>query len=498
MPYIGLDVGTSGCKASVVDHTGAVLAFAHEEYAPASPKPGYIEISARAVWAAVKSVLHRAARPDITALAIASFGEAAILLDARDNVLSNSIYYSDVRGSEEVNDILAALPPGRAQAVTGTAANPMYTANKLLWIKKHQPELLVAARHIMLFGDYIGFLLTGERAIDYSLASRTMLFDVMRGRWSDEVASALGLSIEGFSAPVRAGTRIGKLLPDIALELGLGPDVTVVAGGHDQMLAALGGGVVTRGDSVDGMGSSECISLMIHGRDVAPEMADYNFCNEPYVFEDSFLTLAFNASSGTSIRWYKECFEKERARYAKESGKSLYALMEAECPEGPTDLFFLPHVGGSGTPHIDSTLGGAFLGLTVATGRGDCYKAVLEGICYEMQYNAELLRSCGLPVNEITAVGGSTQSRLLMQIKADIMDRPVHTLEVNETGTMGLALLCAYALRDIPDLASAAKNAARRRETFYPDPARAAVYGERMRQYRRIYPAIKSVWHTEN
>ena len=496
MPYIGLDVGTSGCKASVVDHTGAVLAFAHEEYAPVSPKPGYMEIDARVVWAAVKSVLKRAARPDITALAIASFGEAAILLDGRDNVLSNSIYYSDVRGSEEVNDILAAMPPERAQAITGTAANPMYTANKLLWIKKHQPELLHSARHIMLFGDYIGLMLTGERAIDYSLASRTMLFDVMRGCWSDEVASALGLSIQGFSAPVRAGTRVGKLLPNIAMELGLSPNVTVVAGGHDQMLAALGGGVVRRGDSVDGMGSSECISLMIRGGDVTPKMASCSFCSEPYVFEDSFLTLAFNASSGTSIRWYRDCFEPERACYANKSGQSLYALMEAECPRDPTGLFFLPHVGGSGTPHIDSTLGGAFLGLTVATARGDCYKAVLEGICYEMQYNAELLQSCGLPVNEVTAVGGSTKSKLLMQIKADIMDRPVHTLEVNETGTMGLALLCAYALNDIPDLASAAKKAARRRETFYPNKARAAVYAERMRQYRRIYPAIKSIYNT--
>ena len=496
MPYIGLDVGTSGCKASVVDHTGTVLAFAHEEYAPVSPKPGYIEIDARAVWTAVKVVLKRTARPGITALSIASFGEAAVLLDGQDNVLGNSIFYSDVRGSEEVADILSAIPPARAQAITGTAANPMYTANKLLWSKKHQPELLHSTRHIMLFGDYIGFLLTGERAIDYSLASRTMLFDVMRGRWSDEVASALGLSIKGFSTPVRAGTRVGRLLPAVASELGLDPNVTVVAGGHDQMLAALGGGVVKRGDSVDGMGSSECISLMIHGGDVTPKMAEYNFCNEPYVFEDSFLTLAFNASSGTSIRWYRDCFEKERVSYAAGSGQSLYALMEAECPSYPTNLFFLPHVGGSGTPYIDSTLGGAFLGLTVATTRGDCYKAVLEGICYEMQYNAELLQSCGLPVNEVTAVGGSTKSNMLMQIKADIMDRPVHTLEVNETGTMGLALLCAYALGDIPDLADAARNAAHRSNTFYPDKARAAAYAGRMQHYRRIYPAIKSIYHT--
>ncbi len=496
MPYIGLDVGTSSCKASVVDHTGAVVAFAHEEYAPISPKPGYIEIDARAVWEAVKRAIRRISRPEITALAIASFGEAAVLLGDQDQVLSNSIFYSDIRGSEEVADILAAIPPERAQAITGTAANPMYTANKLLWIKKHQPELLHATKHVMLFGDYIGFLLTGERVIDYSLASRTMLFDVMQSRWSEEVSSRLGLSTDGFSTPVRAGTRIGRILPSVAAELGLGATLTVVAGGHDQMLAALGGGVVNRGDSVDGMGSSECISLMIHGGDVTPNMAQYNFCSEPYVFENSYLTLAFNASSGTSIRWYQECFEKERAQYAAENGGSLFAMMEAGCPKAPTSLYFLPHVGGSGTPYIDSTLGGAFLGLTVATTRGDCYKAVLEGICYEMQYNAELLQSCGLPVNEVTAVGGSTKSRLLMQLKADIMNRPVHTLAIKETGTMGLALLCAYALGDIPDLAAAASTLAQRSETFYPNQANAAIYANRMQHYRRIYPAIKSIYHT--
>ena len=494
MPYIGLDVGTSGCKASVVDQQGNVLAFSHEEYAPVSPRPGYMEIDARTVWAAVSRALRRVARPDITALAIASFGEAAVLLDEQDRVLSNSIYYSDIRGSEEVADILAAIPPERAQAITGTAANPMYTANKLLWIKKHQPELLHATRHIMLFGDYIGFLLTGERVIDYSLASRTMLFDVLESRWSDEVASALGLPIQGFSQPVRAGTRIGTLRPTIASELGFQSNVTVVAGGHDQMLAALGGGVAARGDSVDGMGSSECISLMIHKNDITPRMAQYNFCSEPYIFEDSYLTLAFNASSGTSIRWYQECFERERAAFAKAEGVSLYTLMERECPAAPTSLFFLPHVGGSGTPYIDSTLGGAFLGLTAATTRGDCYKAVLEGICYEMQYNAELLLECGLPVNEITAVGGSTTSRLLMQIKADIMGRPVHTLKVKETGTLGLALLCAHAMGDVPDLKAAVRAAAAHSGTFLPNPAHRDFYQSRMAQYRRIYPAIKSIF----
>lgn len=494
MAYIGLDVGTSGCKASVVDENGAVLAQAYREYAPVSPQAGYIEVDARLVWRAVEAVLKEAARPDVKALAIASFGEAVILLSARDEVLSNSIYYSDIRGSEEVADILAAMEAERAQTITGTRANPMYSANKLLWIKKHQPALYDKARHIMLFGDYIGYRLTGERVIDYSLASRTMLLDIRRGAWSSELGAALGLDVSRFSKPVRTGTVIGTLTPSVAAELGLSPKLLVVAGGHDQVLAALGGGAVERGDMVDGMGSSECISLVLQGEDWTPRLAHYNFCCEPYVFENTYLTLAFNASSGTCTRWYRDCFEPERAlSYARE-GKNLYAALDAECPAAPTDLLFLPHVAGSGTPFMDSSMGGAVLGLRVATTRAEIYKAILEGMCFEMQFNAELLSECGLTLSEITAVGGGSKSATLMQLKADIMDRPIHTLCVNETGTLGLALLCAKAVGDIDDLGEAARRLAVREKSYRPDPASAALYARKMQRYRAVYPALKTIY----
>lgn len=494
MAYIGLDVGTSGCKASVVDENGAVLAYAYREYAPMSPQPGYIEVDARQVWQAVQAVLKEAARPDVTALAIASFGEAVILLSERDEVLANSIYFCDIRGSEEVEDVLAAMEPARAEAITGARANPMYSANKLLWIKKHQPALYEKARHIMLFGDYIGYRLTGERVIDYSLASRTMLLDIKRGEWSAALGAALGLDVSRFSRPARTGTVIGTLTPSMASALGLSPKLLVVAGGHDQVLAALGGGAVARGDMVDGMGSSECISLVLQGEDWTPQMARCNFCCEPYVFENTYLTLAFNASSGTSTRWYRDCFEPERAADYAAAGKNLYQALDAQCPKGPTDLLFLPHVAGSGTPFMDSSMGGAMLGLRVATDRAQIYKAILEGICFEMQYNAELLMECGLTLSDITAVGGGSKSAVLMQLKADIMNRPIHTLHMNETGTLGLALLCAKATGDIEDLAEAARRLAVREKSYRPDPASAALYAQKMQRYRAVYPALKTIY----
>ena len=494
MRYIGLDVGTSGCKATVADKEGKVFTSAYREYAPVSPQPGYMEIDARVVMDAVMQVLREAASPEITALSIASFGEAVVLLDSKDKVLGRSIYFSDTRGSEEVADILAAMDQKRCRQITGMPANPMFSANKLLWIKKHQPDVFAAAKRTLLFGDYVAFMLTGERMIDLSLASRTMLLDIHTNRWSEEVADALGLSVEGFSEPVRMGTPIGKLLRNVASETGLSENVLVVAGGHDQAMAALGSGATKVGDSVDGIGSSECITLVLGKDNIVDRMADYSFCAEPYLFEDTYITLAFNASAGSAIRWFRDCFGAELAKQAQASGESVFQMMERECSPDPTKILFLPYVAGSGTPYLDSEIGGAFLGLQMSSVRSELYRAVLQGICYDMQMNVELLAECGITLNAITAVGGATNSELLMQIKADVMNREVAVLETSEAGTLGLILLCSKAMGEIDDLATTARKIARRSRTFIPNPKYVPVYTTLLERYRRMYPALRTVY----
>jgi xylulokinase len=454
-----------------------------------------MEIDARIVMDAVRQVLREVASPEITALSIASFGEAVVLLDSQDRVLGPSIYYSDIRGSEEVADILAAMDQKRCRQITGMPANPMFSANKLLWIKKHQPEVFAAAKRTLLFGDYVAYMLTGERMIDYSLASRTMLLDIRNNCWSEEVAGVLGLSVDGFSKPVRMGTPIGKLLRHVANESGLNENVLVVAGGHDQALAALGSGATQIGNSVDGMGSSECITLVLGKDNIVDRMADYSFCAEPYVFEDTYITLAFNASAGTAIRWFRDCFgDPELDRQAQASGESVYQIMDRECSPEPSEILFLPYVAGSGTPYLDSEIGGAFIGLRMTTARSELYRSVLQGICYDMQMNVELLAECGISLNAITAAGGGARSELLMQIKADVMNREIAVLETSEAGTLALALLCGKAMGEIDDLAVAARSAAKRSKVFDPNPNRAGIYASLMKRYRRVYPAVRTIY----
>jgi xylulokinase len=265
-------------------------------------------------------------------------------------------------------------------------------------------------------------------------------------------------------------------------------NVLVVAGGHDQALAALGSGAVKPGDSVDGMGSSECMTVILGADDISGKMAEYNFCCEPHVIEDAFITLAFNASAGTAIKWYRDSFNAERAREARARGENIYRIMDEECPDAPTGILFLPYVAGSGTPYFDSRTGGAFVGLRQGDDSAAVYKAVLEGISYEIRFNMELLKVCGIAPDTITAAGGGARSDVLMQIKADVMNQRIDVLETWETGTVALALLCARATGDIENPAAAAIRLAKRTKSFTPDAERAAYYEKQMKRYRKLYP----------
>ena len=493
MLFIGLDVGTAGCKASLLNEKGEILGFKYSEYSVETPREGYVEMDANLVWKAVREALSGVANDDVAAIGIATFGEAVVMLDKDDNVLANSIFYSDIRGTEEVDDILSVLDKEELQAITGLPMTPMYSANKLLWIKKHQPELFGRAKKMMVYGDFIGYMLTGERVVDYALASRTMLFDISEKKWSGKVADALGIDMSMFSRPALAGTTVGQLLPGVAKDLGLRKTVIVVAGGHDQTMAALGAGVVKSGQSVDGMGSAECITLALDKQDITQKMYANNYCCEPYVFEDKFVTLAFNTSSGTAIKWYRDAIESERAAEFAKTGESLYNVLEKECARQMSGVYFLPYVAGSGTPYADNTTGAAFVGIRSSTRKPDLYRAVLEGVCFEMKLNIDVLKECGIVLNDTVAVGGGAESELLMQIKADIWNRQIKTVGTAQAGTTGVTILASIAKGVYASIEEAVSVMVKPGKVYEPDKEMVKRYEEKMQVYRKLFFAVKSL-----
>jgi xylulokinase len=493
MLHIGLDIGTSGCKASAIDGEGRVARRSYRFYSTTSSAPGNIELDASTVYSSVKEALAEIAGPDIRAIAVASMGEAIVPLGANDEVLASSIYYSDIRGNEEVSDIKHAMDPKEILRITGMPVGPMFSAGKLLWLKKHEPTFYKSIKRKMLFGDFISFMLSGECVIDYSLASRTMLFDINAGEWSGEVADAIGLDVEGFSRPVNAGTVIGKIRTAVSDELGLPRETLIVAGGHDQVVAALGAGAVLPGETLDSMGSSECLTVVLSGCRADPLMTRYGFCCEPHVIPGAFVTLAFNASAGSAIKWYRDTFENERFGSDGEAHENAFATLDAEIDDEPTEILFLPYVSGSGTPWFDSKTGGAFIGLHQGTDRADIYKSVLEGISYEIKYNETLLEKCGMTFDAVVAAGGGSRSDKLMQIKADIMNRRIDVPYNHDISTTGLALICAKAMGEIDDLADAAKRVTKIVKSFEPDAHRVEHYARKLKEYRSVYTSIKSL-----
>jgi len=264
MSLLGLDIGTSGCKATIIDEEGNVLAQAYQEYSLISSQPGWQELEPERVWSSVKYVIAQSlidhTDDEIKAIGVSSFGEATVAVDRDGHSLCNSMIYIDIRGQAEAEELKSKLGDEKVLGITGTTIQPMYSICKIMWLKKNRPEVYQKTWKFLLFADYILFRLGARAATDYSLAARTMAFNIVRKEWSMEILDCAGIDAEKFGDPVQSGTPVGHLSTLLAEELGLSDNILLVAGGHDQPCAALGAGVIHANLAVDGLGTTECIT----------------------------------------------------------------------------------------------------------------------------------------------------------------------------------------------------------------------------------------------
>lgn len=497
MAYIGLDVGTTGCKATVVDEQGRGLYQEYCEYDLSHPREGWVELDPRVVWQGVQRVLGRVAasyqRP-VEALSIASFGEAAVMLDERGELLGDSIFFTDVRGSEYVAEICARLGRDELQKRTGMPVNGMYTLPKLLWIQQHEPERLARLRKLMPFGSYIAYMLTGEAAVDGSLASRMLLFDAQKLAWDEAALAAFSLDAAWLPRYVPAGAPVGQIRPQVAEELGLNRDLMVVSGVHDQIAAALGSGSTEPGDASDGIGSAECISAVLEDGADLTALFPHNICAEPHGVPGQRLALIFNSTAGASLKWYRNEFEDVLHERCKRDGLNTYEALNQKLGDAPSPLLFLPHMAGTGTPYMDPQAKGMLVGLTLDSSRPQIYRAIIEGMNFEMRYNLELLGACGMRPGRLTATGGGSASRDVLQIKADILQLPIATTQDPQSGTIGLAVLCAVATGRFASVAEAAKALVEIEEIIEPRAQNRDRYDEMYACYKRLYAAGRTIY----
>jgi xylulokinase len=499
MSLLGIDLGTTGCKAVAFNLEGAVVASAYREYPLHFPKPGWIELDSNRVLRSAREVIREVAartrKDPIRALAVAAQGEAVTPVGKDGAYLHPAIVTFDARTAPLVPWWEKQVSRRRLFEISGMPLHGMYTASKIVWWKKHRPDVFRKARYFLCYEDLFFHALGLVPAIDQSLAARTMLYDMDRGSWSPEILRIAGLEPDRLALVYPSGTQVGELGKRAAREFGLPEGLPVATGGHDQPCGALGAGVVQPNVGMYATGTVECITPALGKRLRHPELLKNNIACYPHVVDGLYVALTFNFTGGSLLRWYRDTWgglEKERAR---RSGEDVYDLIVREASPEPTSLFVLPHFTSTGTPHFDTESKGVIAGLRLSTKKGEIVRAILEGVTYEMALNADVLRQCGTPIASFRATGGGAKSPFWMQLKADLLGKPVHAMRVSEAVCLGAAILAGTATGAYREAREAALGLSRIERTYRPDPRRSRVYRERFQLYRELYPTLAGLLH---
>ena len=490
MSLLGIDVGTSACKAVAFDLTGLALATATREYPLQTPAPGWLELDANTVWDAVKATVREvnASLADpVSALAVSSQGEAVTPVGMDGAVLAGSPVTFDARAVEQSAQLEAAVGREQLGQTTGQPPHPMFTIAKLKWWADHDPELVCKTWKFLCFGDLISWRLGGEAAIDFSMAARTMAFDIHASRWSSEVLAAAGIPPEKLASPIPAGTPIGTVDARLARELGFTGGPTIVAGGHDQPCGARGAGATSPGEAMLAIGTTVCMAP-VFTRPVERLLALGYPCY-PHVVPGRWITLAGNFTGGSLLRWFRDTLGEPEVTCAHTRGQDVYDLFTQQAGDNPSSLLALPHFAGSGAPTNDPLSKGAIIGLEFSTTRGQIIRALLEGVMFEMAVNRETLARAEVDVTQAVAIGGGARSDRWLGIAADILGMPIRRSLQTEAACWGAAGLAGEGTGLLPaDVETSDHSEAR---IFLPDPERSRYYRDRLAVYRELYGALR-------
>lgn len=495
MALLGIDVGTTGIKATITDNDGEYISSAYREYPTHSPRSGWFELDPDEVWEKAKIVIKNTARKcgeKIISVSSSSLGESFVMLDKKGKVLSNSMLYTDTRGSSETSELIEKLTSQRIMEKTGLKPALVFSLPKLMWIKKNRPELYDKIDKIIPFGGFILYKLGGPIATDITLGLRTMALNTNSKKWDEEIIEASGIDADIFPEIHETGTIIGHVSQFASNELGLSTDIQIVAGAHDQIMCAIGSGILHPGEALDGMGSVDNISPIFQYNDKVVEMATNNYATVSYL-NGLYTTYAYVNDGGTLLRWYRDNLGESENIVSKYLGISVYDIFNDYCSQKPTNILILPHFSGSAMPYMDSFSKGAILGMDLGTNKQKLYRAILEGISYEVRVNIENLEAYGVPIDRLRASGGGSRSDIWLQIKSDILNKEIDAVENTEAGTMGVIITAGVAAGTFDSYESAMKKLIKIRRVFKPNKNYHEQYNENFERYKKIYEMQKNI-----
>jgi xylulokinase len=444
--YLGIDIGTSGCKAAVFNDSGLQVAHAHRDYSIVSPHKGWAELNPEEVIECCFQVIRESASGlhdgKVCAMGISSQGEAFTIINKEGQSVCNAFVSSDTRADNYVSSWSEEFGSEKLYHITGHTPHPMFSLFKLLWVRDNMPNVWSNAYKILCFEDLLQFRLGIKNpAMGWPLAGRTMLFDVTNHYWSKEILNKAGLKVEQLSRPLQSGSVAGYVDKDIAKSLFLSESILVVTGGHDQPCSALGAGAIDPGMSVYATGTVECITPAFSQPIFSESLRKNNFCTYDHAFPGMYSSVAFSLTGGNLIRWFLDTFGEKELADAKRLSRDPYEILLEQIPHQPSNLLVLPYFTPSGTPYFDTSVRGAIIGMDLSTKREEILKALLEGVAFEIKLNLEILENSGYKINELRAIGGGAKSNILTQLKANVINKPITTLNITEAGCMGVAML---------------------------------------------------------
>jgi xylulokinase len=500
MSLLGIDIGTTGCKAIVFREGGAIIGAASREYGILTPRPGWAEQDAEVVWrlawdALCEAVASAPGDPP-AALSLSCQGEAVAPVDANNRPLRPMLLGMDTRTVPQNRWLDETLGREWLFERTGMPVHTINTLPKLLWLREHEPETFSRAERFLLYEDLLLARLSGEPIISHCLASRTQMYELRAGHWDGEILAACGLDSARLAPLAPLGLQpVGRLRAELAAELGVYTPIWVAAGGHDQACAALGSGTITPGAAMVSTGTAEVVEVALSEPSLAPELGAGGISIYRHVAPGLFLAMTLNQSGGFVLRWFRDQLGKSELAEAQRRGVDAYDLLLADAPAGPTSLLMLPHLSGSGTPLLDTASRGVLSGLSFATTSGEIAKAILEGLCFELRANTDLLQAAGVAIAALHAVGGGARSPLWLQLKADICGLPLRVPRVTEAACLGAALLAGTVAGVYSNLVEAVAVTVSYAREVMPEPQSNARYEERYQLYRELYPRLADLLH---
>ena len=487
MLYVGIDLGTSAVKLLLMDGAGKIQKIVSKEYPLYFPHPGWSEQNPEDWYEksmeGLKELLSGCDKSQVAGISFGGQMHGLVILDKDDQVIRPAILWNDGRTGEETDYLNQVIGKDKLSAYTANIAFAGFTAPKILWVKKHEPENFARIEKLMLPKDYLAYRLSGTFCTDVSDASGMLLFDVEHKRWSKEMMEICGVKESQLAEIFESYETVGTLKPELAAELGLSENVKIAAGAGDNAAAAVGTGTVGDGACNISLGTSGTIFISSEKFGVDEHNALHSFAHA----DGHYHLMGCMLSAASCNKWWMDEILRTRDYSGEQKDIDVKEL-------GKNHVFFLPYLMGERSPHNDPNVRGTFIGMSMDTSREDMTLAVLEGVAFGLRDSLEVARSIGVDPQRTKICGGGAKSPLWRKIIANVMNMKVDIIESEEGPGYGAAILAAVGCGVYPSVDEAAKKLVKVVKTEEPDEELVQKYEEKYQKFRKFYPALKGMF----